>query len=414
MAKKLGVKAVVVGCGVVGSAVAYRLAEAGADVTIVDRAFPGAGTSGATFSWLNSFNKRPLAYHRLNVMGMSEHRVLAEEIGSQDCLHFDGGMMWEEVGERAHLTAESEVDGRGQSEERGYVDLTTELARGGLAAKIDSCRTNGYFIEEITAAEAQKMEPDLSIDSSKVSVVYVMPGDGWIETRGLAHRLCTAAVRRHGAAMRMGLEVRAVKCRAGATPTVELSDGSTLGADMVINAAGPDAGMLASRSEGVLPIERSLGVSFVSGSAPSQLRHVVHAPGVSLRPDSETRVMMRLESLDSQLVEGQAWTSSDVRCEQVIAGASQVMPNLRHVGIESVRIGIRPIPIDGVSVVGFDPSAAGLYHVVTHSGATLAPILARLVCADLFGSRPPELESFRPDRFVASAPVRGGSSVQSK
>ncbi|HQZ91098.1 MAG TPA: FAD-dependent oxidoreductase, partial [Thermomicrobiales bacterium] len=57
---------VIIGAGAVGSATAYRLAQAGAAVTVVERRFPGAGTSGSSFAWLNSFGKTPRDYHRLN------------------------------------------------------------------------------------------------------------------------------------------------------------------------------------------------------------------------------------------------------------------------------------------------------------------------------------------------------------
>ncbi|HCG29398.1 MAG TPA: hypothetical protein DEU95_06570, partial [Chloroflexi bacterium] len=39
---------VIIGAGAVGSATAYRLAQAGAAVTVVERRFPGAGTSGSS------------------------------------------------------------------------------------------------------------------------------------------------------------------------------------------------------------------------------------------------------------------------------------------------------------------------------------------------------------------------------
>jgi glycine/D-amino acid oxidase-like deaminating enzyme len=51
---------VVIGAGSVGANVAYRLAARGAGVTVLDAGAPGAGTSGVSFAWTNSFNKTPL------------------------------------------------------------------------------------------------------------------------------------------------------------------------------------------------------------------------------------------------------------------------------------------------------------------------------------------------------------------
>ena len=73
---------VVVGGGVIGASIAYRLAQAGVDVTLVERRFPGSGISGTSFSWVNSFDKKPPVYHQLNVRGIGEHWALAAELGS--------------------------------------------------------------------------------------------------------------------------------------------------------------------------------------------------------------------------------------------------------------------------------------------------------------------------------------------
>src|SRR6185503_13103005 len=52
-------RVIVIGAGVVGANVAYRLAQAGAEVIVVDAGAPGGGTSGASFAWANSFGKTP-------------------------------------------------------------------------------------------------------------------------------------------------------------------------------------------------------------------------------------------------------------------------------------------------------------------------------------------------------------------
>src|SRR5262249_62130928 len=87
---------IVVGAGSVGANVAYRLAERGARVTVLDAGGPGGGTSSASFAWTNSFNKTPRDYHDLNVASMEEHAALAKELGGGAWLHQDGGLAWED------------------------------------------------------------------------------------------------------------------------------------------------------------------------------------------------------------------------------------------------------------------------------------------------------------------------------
>lgn len=74
---------------------------------------------------------------------------------------------------------------------------------------------------------------------------------------------------------------------------------------------------------------------------------------------------------------------------------------VRPVG--TAQVCVRPLPVDGQSIVGPAPGIAGCYLLVTHSGVTLASHLARLVAGELMdGVETRELARFRPDRFSRS------------
>ena len=49
--------------------------------------------------------------------------------------------------------------------------------------------------------------------------------------------------------------------------------------------------------------------------------------------------------------------------------------------------GRRPIPRDGLPLVGRADKVAGLYVAVTHSGITLAPLIGRLVAEEILSDR---------------------------
>ena len=51
-------KTIVIGAGVMGASVAYRLAQAGAIVTVLEAARVGGGTSGISFAWTNANKSR--------------------------------------------------------------------------------------------------------------------------------------------------------------------------------------------------------------------------------------------------------------------------------------------------------------------------------------------------------------------
>lgn len=66
----------------------------------------------------------------------------------------------------------------------------------------------------------------------------------------------------------------------------------------------------------------------------------------------------------------------------------------------SSRRCMRPMPADGLPIVGALPGIQGVYLLVTHSGITLGPLLAQLLADEIVTGRiSPWLERYRPDRF---------------
>ena len=88
------IKTIVIGAGVMGASVAYRLAQAGAAVTVLEATRIGGGTSGISFAWTNAHNKPPKPYHDLNVAGMKAHAALAEEFDATPWWHGGGSLEW--------------------------------------------------------------------------------------------------------------------------------------------------------------------------------------------------------------------------------------------------------------------------------------------------------------------------------
>src|SRR2546430_11003253 len=86
------VECVVIGAGVIGASVAYRLAQAGVSVTVLEAGRVGGGTSGVSFAWTNANNKPPRAYHDLNVAGMRAHAALRDEVGETPGWHGGGSV----------------------------------------------------------------------------------------------------------------------------------------------------------------------------------------------------------------------------------------------------------------------------------------------------------------------------------
>src|ERR1700757_4028380 len=95
------IKTIVIGGGVIGASVAYRLAPAGAAGTGLEATRIGGGTSGISFAWTNAHKKPPKAYHDMNVAGMKAHLALADEFGATPWWHGGGSLEWEAEPDRA-------------------------------------------------------------------------------------------------------------------------------------------------------------------------------------------------------------------------------------------------------------------------------------------------------------------------
>ncbi|MCC6628661.1 MAG: FAD-dependent oxidoreductase [Chloroflexi bacterium] len=83
---------VIVGAGVLGALVAYRLSQAGARVTVLEAERPAAAASRRSFAWFNSHHKLPRVYHDLNAAGVAAYPALAAALGG-DWLHRVGNLV---------------------------------------------------------------------------------------------------------------------------------------------------------------------------------------------------------------------------------------------------------------------------------------------------------------------------------
>ncbi|MEU4746772.1 FAD-dependent oxidoreductase, partial [Actinosynnema sp. NPDC023658] len=88
--------------------------------------------------------------------------------------------------------------------------------------------------------------------------------------------------------------------------------------------------------------------------------------------------------------------------DEVLAAGRALYPGMRDVAVESVRVGERPIPEDGLPVLGRVVDLPNFHFAVSHSGVTLALHAGDLVAAEVVGEdRGDELAPFRFERSTA-------------
>src|SRR5437764_6442386 len=203
------VKTIVIGAGVIGASVAYRLAQAGAAVTVLEATRIGGGTSGISFAWTNAHKKPPKAYHDLNVAGMKAHAALANEFGATPWWHGGGSLEWE-----------AEPDRLAQRE------------------NVEQLRSWGYVAEWISLRQAQELEPDIDPETIGDAPVAFFPEEGWLDPVVYAHAMLSAARVRHGAKVICGARVLELIVVGDRVTGGRVADGTQYEADTVVNCAG--------------------------------------------------------------------------------------------------------------------------------------------------------------------------------
>ena len=74
-------------------------------------------------------------------------------------------------------------------------------------------------------------------------------------------------------------------------------------------------------------------------------------------------------------------------CSQVVQAASQLVPELAQAECDQITAGLMPYPVDAHPIVGFTKEWTNLYVAVMHSGATLAPLMGKLIADEIVNQR---------------------------
>jgi glycine/D-amino acid oxidase-like deaminating enzyme len=362
------IKTIVIGAGVMGASVAYRLAQAGAAVTVLEATRVGGGTSGISFAWTNAHKKPPKPYHDLNVAGMKAHLALADEFGATPWWHGGGSLEWE-----------AEPDRTAQRE------------------NVEQLRSWGYAAEWITLRQVQELEPDIDPAAIGDAPVAFFPEEGWLDPVVYAHAMLSAARLRHGAKVICGARVVDLITAGDRVTGVRIADGTQYEADTVVNCAGRWTNE-ATRDAGLhLPLAPTVGFLVFTPPVAAALSRVLRTPLIDARPDGAGRLML---ITDMALAFDTKLSPSMPEARDLVRRARQLLPSIGEVEPEAVRIAIRPIPADHLSAVGPMPRTSGYYIAVTHSGVTMSPFLGAVAADEIVGGRQrAELAHFRPARF---------------
>ena len=367
----------VIGAGVLGASIAGNLARLGHTVTLIEARGVGAGTTATSFAWINANQKTPRDYFELNAAGLAAHRRAAAEGKAAPWLHLTGHLQWA-------------VGDAGQS---------------ALHAKDERLRAWGYAVRRLRRSEVRDLEPDLLLD--RVDELSYYPDEGYVQPMLYLDHLVRLG-EELGVRLRTGSAVVDFEGAGGRLHAVRMASGDVATADVFVSCCGrwtPEVTARAGASIALVPVERgSPAVGLLGATAPvaTRLRRVVTSPQLNMRPDGDGRILLQAHDLEETVEPAAPRRIGSPQAAELLRRAGRLLRHFDGAYLESLRIGVRPLPVDGRSVIGWAPQVEGLYVVVTHSGITLAPVIGELAAREVGGgAHEPLLGPFRPSRFTS-------------
>jgi glycine oxidase len=346
--------AVVIGAGVIGCAVAWRLGQAGMRVVVVERGRVGGEASQAAAGMLAPLAEadRKDEFFNLTVASLATYADFARE-----------------------LKASSGVDVEYRDEGTLCLALT-ENDEEELERRWQWLHEAGLNVRRLNAGCALKLEPLLN---QTLRFALKFPGDHQVDNR----RLMTAL---HGAARNAGIEfLTHTEARELLTENVagrsRVSGVATargeINARTVVIAAGSWSSLLRCDEAQRFEVEPARGQMAALEMPAQAVRHVIYSRRGYLVP-----------RLGGYLIAGSTAERAgyDKRVTaggmaSVINNAIEIMPCVADQAVIETWAGLRPRAPDDLPILGPDPRVEGLIYATGHyrNGILLAPITARAI-----------------------------------
>ena len=308
---------IIIGAGSTGSATAHDLALRGVRVTVIERGDIASGTTGRTHCLLHSGGRYCVNDPEAGAECIAENMSMRKII--PDLLELNDGL---------------------------FVALT----EADLAFKerfLEGCAASGIPAREIPVKHAMEIEPFLN--PGALAVVQV-PDAVFEPVRFCLAFLATA--QRNGALVRRFTEVTDFICSGGSVTGVKVKDyrtgmTETIGADLVVNAAGPWVGDIAAMAGVSVPVTPTAGVMVtLDGRLSNMVLNRLNKPS-----DGDIIVPQRATSI----IGTTSWAVEDPdlipvppdHVAKMIAQGEQLMPAVRKIPVRAKVAAARPLIVKG-------------------------------------------------------------------
>lgn len=351
---------VVIGGGVIGLSVAWRAAQRGRSVLVIERGELGCGASHVAAGMLAPVTEADpgeLALLELGLRSAAMWPAFAAELSAAS-----GGL---DAGLRRCGALVVARDG----------DEAAALDR-----ELDMRRELDLDFDRLLPSAARRLEPALA---PTIRLALDVPGDNVANPRTMVSALAEAS-RRAGVALCTGETVERIECDGARIRGVRLAGGSFTAARHVVVAAGAWSGRIAG-----LPGSASIPLRPVKGQimrlrdpdGPGMLERIVRFEGGYLVPRGDGRYVlgatMEERGFDTSVTAGGVY--------ELLRDATQVVPGVHELIVEETAAGVRPATPDNAPVMGAAAGVEGLVWATGHhrNGILLAPVTAEIVARSL-------------------------------
>jgi glycine oxidase len=348
----------VIGGGVIGLAVAWRAAQRGHAVCVLERGELGGGASHVAAGMLAPVTEADAGELALLELGLRSARLwprfateLTDAAGADPGLRRSGALVV------ARDSDEAEA-------------LERELA---LRHEL------GLEARRLLPSAARRLEPALA---PTIRLALDVPGDHAADPRALVLAL-TEAARRAGVTLRTGARVDRIEQRAGRVTGVGLAGGEVVRAARIVAAAGAWTGTVGGLPRIPLRPVKGQILRLRDPTGPGLLERIVRFEGGYLVPRGDGRYVlgatMEERGFDTTVTAGGLY--------ELLRDAGELVPGVHELVVEEMSAGLRPATPDNAPLLGPSGELAGLHWATGHhrNGILLAPVSADIVADGLDG-----------------------------
>ncbi len=363
----------IVGAGIIGSAIAYNLSKRGIDVMVVDRAETGSQASSAAAGLLAPLGplSGPGPFADLLLTSLSLFPALVPELEAASGLQLG----YEQTGTLRIVRAPK------------YIPH--------LKKRLEAWQPLGLTMHWLTGDEARQQEPFLTPD---VSAAIYAPEEAQIQASRITQAFALAASQL-GARFSAYTEAIDIKHAGNTITGIQTRQGNIINCAHLILATGCWAAEYAKWLNITLPVSPVKGQIISLQKALPPLKHIIFGESLYIAPKQEEIIVGATKEnvgFDTQVIDkGSFWLKDTAR---------RLIPTIQQAALLSAWAGLRPGTPDRQPILGPAPGWKNVTLAAGHNGvgiilsAITGQTIAELVAT---GHRPEIIRPFSVERFQA-------------